>query len=101
MRLVIDIPDKDYEFIRDAHILVGRRNGKTIEYNMINAIKNGTPYEEQPQAHWIFDSEFTTFGNPYGTYRCSRCGCHSSNKYSFCKDCGARTRKEEQNADKT
>lgn len=45
--------------------------------------------EERPRGAWVFDSEFTEFGNPYGTYRCSICGCHSSNKYSFCKDCGA------------
>lgn len=45
--------------------------------------------EERPQGKWVFDSEFTEFGNPYGTYRCSICGCHSSNTYSFCKDCGA------------
>lgn len=44
---------------------------------------------ERPQGEWIFDREFTEFGNPYGTYRCSVCGGHSSNKYSFCKDCGA------------
>ena len=45
---------------------------------------------ERPQGEWIFDRKFTEFGNPYGTYRCSVCGGHSSNKYSFCKDCGAR-----------
>ncbi|MBR3117678.1 MAG: hypothetical protein IKF29_00410 [Oceanobacillus sp.] len=43
MKLIIDIPDKDYEFIKNAHVIVGRRNGKEIEYNIINAIKNGTP----------------------------------------------------------
>jgi len=44
MKLLIDIPDKDYEFIKNAQVLIsGRRSGKQIEYNMINAIKNGTP----------------------------------------------------------
>lgn len=57
MRLVIDIPDKDYEFIRDAHILISGRNCKTIQYNVINAIKNGTPYEERPKGKWIPVSE--------------------------------------------
>lgn len=45
--------------------------------------------EIKRQGEWIFDREFTEFGNPYGTYKCSVCGGHSSNKYSFCKDCGA------------
>lgn len=44
---------------------------------------------KRQQGEWIFDREFTEFGNPYGTYKCSVCGGHSSNKYSFCKDCGA------------
>ena len=43
MKLIIDIPDKDYEFIKDAQIILGRRNCKQIEYNMINSIKNGIP----------------------------------------------------------
>lgn len=44
---------------------------------------------ETPKGEWIFDSDFTVFGNPYGTFKCSCCGGHSSNRYSFCKDCGA------------
>lgn len=72
----------------------GRMSYKGVQANVINAIKQGTPYNaERPQGEWIFDKEFTEFGNPYGTYRCSVCGCHSSNKYSFCKDCGADMRK--------
>jgi hypothetical protein len=46
------------------------------------------------QGEWVFDSNFTEFGNPYGTYRCSCCDGHSSDKYSFCKDCGADMRGE-------
>lgn len=45
--------------------------------------------EERPRGAWVFDSEFTMFGNPYGAYKCSICGCYSPNKYYFCKDCGA------------
>lgn len=82
MRLVIDIPDKDYEFIRDAHILFGRRNGKQIEYNMINAIKNGTPYEN---GEWITDKLHNTV--------CSICGgIRRDNRFDhidFCNKCGA------------
>lgn len=53
------------------------------------AIIDGKTNFSRPKAEWIFDSEFTMFGNPYGTYKCSICGCYSPNKYYFCKDCGA------------
>ena len=44
MRLIIDIPDEDYKFIKDLKFYnSGRRIGKTIDRNVINAIKNGTP----------------------------------------------------------
>ena len=56
--------------------------------------------EGKPKGEWIFDSAFTAFGNPYGTYRCSCCGGHSSNRYSFCKDCGADMREEKKNGGK-
>ena len=50
MKLVIDIPDDEYKFIKDLQSLIigGRGNCKTLQYNVINAIKNGTPYEERP-----------------------------------------------------
>lgn len=50
--------------------------------------------EKRPQGKWIFDSEFTEFGNPYGTYKCDKCGGHSSNKYPFCFWCGSDMRTE-------
>lgn len=50
-------------------------------------------------AEWIFDSNFTEFGNPYGTYKCSACGGHSSDKYSFCPNCGADMREGEHGED--
>lgn len=54
MKIVIDIPDEDYKFIKDLKFYnSGRRNGKTIEWNVINGIKNGKPYEERPQGEWI------------------------------------------------
>ena len=50
MKLIIDIPEEDYKFIKDLQFYnSGRRNGKTIERNVINAIKNSTPYEERPK----------------------------------------------------
>lgn len=45
MRLVIDIPDKDYEFVRDIFVISGgRMSYKGVQANVINAIKQGTPY---------------------------------------------------------
>jgi len=50
MRLIIDIPEDDYKFIKDLQFYnSGRRSGRTIERNVINGIKNGTPYEEKPK----------------------------------------------------
>lgn len=47
MKLIIDISNEDYEFIKNLQSLVisSRGNTKTIQYNVINAIKNGIPYE--------------------------------------------------------
>ena len=48
MKLIIDIPDDDYKFIKDLHGLIigGRGSCKTIQQNVINAIKNGTPVKQ-------------------------------------------------------
>ena len=44
MKLIIDIPEEDYKFIKDLQFYYsGRRSGKTIERNVINGIRNGTP----------------------------------------------------------
>lgn len=90
MKLVIDIPDKDYEFIKDVHILFGRRNGKQIEYNMINSIKNGTPYEERHKGEWIMNELHNTV--------CSICGgIRRDSRFDhieFCNRCGADMRGE-------
>lgn len=45
MRLIIDIPQSDYDFISQIReINIGSRGGcKTIQKNVIEAIKQGTP----------------------------------------------------------
>lgn len=50
MKMVIDILEEDYKFIRDLQSLIigGRGCGKTIQYRVVNAIKNGTPL---PKGH--------------------------------------------------
>lgn len=41
MQIVIDIPEELYnEYVS---VNLGRGNGKTITYNLLKAIKNGTP----------------------------------------------------------
>lgn len=55
MKLIIDIDEENYKFIKDLQSLIigGRGNCKTIQQNVINAIKNGTPYEKRPQGDSI------------------------------------------------
>lgn len=64
MKLMIDIPDEDYEFIKNLQsVVIGNRGTtKTIQYNVINAIKNGTPYIFDPQIERI---EYGGDGLPY------------------------------------
>lgn len=47
MKLIIDISEGDYKFIKNLQSLIigGRGSCKTIQMNVINAIRNGTPYE--------------------------------------------------------
>lgn len=98
MRVVIDIPDNDYKFIKDLQSLIigGRGNCKNIQYNVINAIKNGTPYEERPTGKWIIDGHHI---------RCNRCThyiCNTDREGNeipdnFCPNCGAKMIKEDPN----
>ena len=54
MKLIIDIPEKDLEFIKDLGFIGGFRGStKTIQSNVINAIRNGKPYEETPSGDSI------------------------------------------------
>ena len=46
MKLIIDISDEDYAFVKNVqHVILGRGTSKTVQYNVINSIKNGIPYE--------------------------------------------------------
>ena len=50
MDVVIKLSDEDYEFIKDLQgfMVLGRGGYKTVQQNVINAIKNGTPL---PKGH--------------------------------------------------
>ena len=88
MKLIIDIPDNDYKFIKDLQSLIigGRGNCRTIQRDVINAIKNGTPYEERSKGKWEVDELRNTV--------CSICGGIRRDSrvdhVSYCNKCGAR-----------
>ena len=88
MKLIIDIPDEDYKFIKEVQLYLSvRRSGKTIERNVINAIKNGKPYEERPTGYWIEE--------PSKLPHCSECGTYSDDADRedggfYCTHCGAK-----------
>lgn len=77
MKLVIDIPESDYRYIKELQSLViARGTCKTIQRDVINAIKNGTPYEERQNVDvlnkipkdFVYDtetSEFYCYRNKY------------------------------------
>ena len=42
MKIIIDLPDSDYEFIKELQVVyIGRASTKTIQKHVINAIKFG------------------------------------------------------------
>jgi len=81
MKLIIDIPDEYVEQI------MNHTEGTTAESEAVNAIRNGTPYEEGSQGEWVFDKEnsFTI-----DMYRCSTCGYFGDTHFKFCPNCGAK-----------
>ncbi len=77
MKLVIDIPDEYVEQIKN------NTEGATAESEAVDAIRNGLPYENQPQGEWL----------KYGdhAWKCSKCNCSVYvRRRNFCPDCGAK-----------
>lgn len=93
MKLIIDIPDEDYKFIKDLQSLIvgGRGNCKTIQANVINAIRNGIPYEERSQGEWARHDEWVG-GKYVGGFYHINCpvedGYYSKWEYNYCPNCG-------------
>ncbi len=60
MKLIIDISEEEYKFIKMAQniIIGGRGNCKTIQKDIINAIRNGIPYN--PSEDLISRSDIKT-----------------------------------------
>ena len=81
MKLVIDINDKVYE---DSKKLVEYGFG-SLPY--VEAIANGTPYEERPKGKWVFVQDDT---NPnIGNWHCSNFHRGAKPHTNFCPNCGA------------
>lgn len=86
MKIVIDIPDEDYKIIKDLQFYnSGRRSGRTIERNVINGIKNGTPYEARPQGEWISVSE--KLPNICGVYNVTKRVIEGGRRYYIAGSC--------------
>ena len=100
LRIIDNAPTVEPEKILVANVTFDKDElARLIDERVIEPIKNGElvlQTDERPQGEWEFDREHTEFGNPYGTYKCSCCGGHSSDKYPYCFWCGAEMRKEEE-----
>lgn len=90
MKLVIDIHEGDYRYIKQLQsITMARGTCKTIQRDVINAIKKGTPYEERTKGKWIesqeeFEDAFIIF-----KHECSNCKEITFGGGNFCPNCGA------------
>lgn len=84
MKLVIEIPEEKYEWIK-AH------NLNIDNDSIVGAVANGTPYEERPKGEW----KCTKQGDIPITDRCTNCNYKMKwyrNKHKFCPECGAEMR---------
>ena len=74
MKLIIDIPDKDYEFIKEIFCLnFGRTQYKTIQQHVINAIKNAEPYEDLKTTRDLIIKAFKLCDHNETGEKCSDC----------------------------
>ena len=46
VKLVVELDDQDYKFIQDLEFICGIRTCKTVQQNIINALKNGRIYDD-------------------------------------------------------
>ena len=107
MKLTIDIDDNDYELLNKTGITIdlntafhGKEKDREMTFaifNLIKALKNGTPvYEhEKLQGEWIpEESTFIDLNGIIETYtrfKCSICNQGQNfGEYPFCCWCGAK-----------
>lgn len=105
MKLIIDIPDGDYRYIKDIQsLIIARGTCKTIQKDVIDAIKNGilignTFEKEQSTDYWscIEDDNYAGGGYwkcPSCAYRFSFQGFNLLNDMPYCPRCGNRVKTE-------
>ena len=88
MKIVIDIDDEYFEQIKS------HTEGTTAESEAVNAIRNGTPYEEKPKGDWTINEEWSLLEKCKVTiYTCPFCGRVEYEPFDYCR-CGADMRKE-------
>lgn len=100
--VIDDAPTVDILYLCDTRITDCKRTYCQTDCFLTHDIKHAKNFKhikgancfvenEDTRQHgkWEFDSKHTKFGNPYGTYKCSCCGGHSSDKYPYCFWCGA------------
>lgn len=87
MRLIIDIPEDDYEFVKEQVDTEYCNNVRQINNRLYQIIANGTVLK---QGKWVYTSETID-----GTYHCSECGMVKKIKTNFCGRCGADMREPE------
>lgn len=78
MKILIDIPECMYDCAQKGYLC-----GSQI---IVDAIRNGTPYEERPTGHWIDKYK------SHIAYECSCCGFQHPidiETDKFCRNCGA------------
>ena len=99
MKLIIDIPDTTYAFVKQLQwVSTGRGSCKTVQQNVINAIKTGVPYEDNinikldniidiltgKKARWLTERDEKGI-----FYKCSNCGALYGDKSAICHSCNA------------
>ncbi len=92
MKLIIDIDDNVFTRLFDNGVDTSSEDRKVID----RAVRNGIPYEERPQGHWV------AIKNKNGTilaYSCSECeyNPYHAKISDYCPNCGAKMVNEGEN----